>query len=47
MVLHLYDSKAALKMGTKLESEGDVEGAVDMMGLGEERVTLAMTPMSG
>jgi len=33
----LYDSKAALKMGTKLECGVDVEGAVDMMDHGKER----------
>ena len=31
LVLRLYDSRAALKMGTKLECEGDVEGGVVMM----------------
>lgn len=35
-VLRLYDSKAELKMGRKLECEVDVEGPVDMMDGGEE-----------
>jgi hypothetical protein len=37
LVLRLYDSKAELKMGTKLECEVDAEGPVDMMDRGEER----------
>ena len=36
LVLRLYDSKAALKMGAKSECEVDVEGAVDMMDRREE-----------
>ena len=31
-VLRLYCSKAALKMGTKLDWEVDAEGSVDMTG---------------
>lgn len=36
LVLRLYDSKEALKMGRKLDWDVDVEGAVDMMDHGEE-----------
>jgi hypothetical protein len=31
----LYDSKAALKIGAKLDWDVDVEGAADMMDRGE------------
>jgi hypothetical protein len=34
-VLRLYVSKAALKIEANLESEVDVEGSEDMMGLGD------------